>query len=84
MSPDDQYAQREAEYMDSIGGRVAGIVVPLVEAHAQMQRSFALEIAKNTTELVPIKTIVDRNGKRYELTFYMPLLLLTPTRPLRL
>ena len=73
----DQYEAREANYMDSIGGRVAGIVVPLAEAHCEMQRRYALDVAKSLTEQVPIKVAVDRNGKRYELTLWMPLLLVS-------
>ena len=78
----DQYEQREANYLDSIGGRVAGIVVPLAEAHCEMQRRYALDVAKALTEQVPIKVAVDRSGQRYELTLWMPLLLVTAVRPL--
>lgn len=78
----DQYEAREANYMDSIGGRVAGVVVPLAEAHCEMQRRYALDVAKSLTEQVPIKVSVDRDGKRYELTLWMPLLLVTAVRPL--
>ena len=79
---DDQYAQRESDYMDSIGGRVAGVVVPLAEAHCEMQRRYALDVAKTLTEQVPVKVAVDRNGKRFEMTLWMPLLLVTAVRPL--
>lgn len=78
----DQYEAREANYMDSIGGRVAGVVVPLAEAHCEMQRRYALDVAKALTEQVPIKVAVDRDGKRYELVLWMPLLLVTAVRPL--
>ena len=78
----DDLLQREDNYLDSIGGRVAGIVVPLAEAHSEMQRRYALDVAKNLTEQVPIKVSVDRDGKRYSLTLWMPLLLVTAVRPL--
>lgn len=79
---DDQFAARENNYMDTIGGRVAGIVVPLAEAHMQMQRAYARDVAKVLTEQVPVKVSVDRNGQRYELEIWMPLLLVTAVRPL--
>ena len=79
---DDQYAQRESDYMDSIGGRVAGVVVPLAEAHCEMQRRYARDVASTLTEQVPVKVSVDRGGQRYELQIWMPLLLVTAVRPL--
>ena len=78
----DQYEQREENYMNSIGGKVAGVVTPLARTHLELQRTYAQDVAKTLTETVPIKVSVDRAGKRYELVIHIPLLLVTAVRPL--
>ena len=79
---DDQYAEREENYMNSIGGKVAGIVTPLARTHLELQRTYAQDVARTLTETVPMEVAIDRNGKRYELVIHIPLLLVTAVRPL--
>ncbi len=73
---------REANYMDSLGGRLAGILLPLANTHVEAQRGYAQTVAEMASQPVPMKIVMRFRGEEKVLEIEMPMFLLTSLRPI--